>query len=1842
MIFPSCLLGNRVVSLCMKIINSVVVVGLFYGFLTTFSIGHSYLLLLRVQLIEKGTEKKVSATTGFIMGQLMVFISTYYAPLHLALSRPHTITVLAVPYVLFHFFWYINKDFFGYGSTTRNSMRNFSIQCVFLNNLIFPLFNHLILPSSMLARLVNIYMFRCNNKMLFVTSGFVGWLIGHILFMKWLGLIFVWIRQNRSIIWRWNRYLRSNKYLLYVKNLVLDVSELINSMARIFSLLFLISSIYYLGRMPSPILTKKLQEPSKVKKRNVEEEERDVEEEKRDVEEKKRDVEEKKRDVEEKKRDVEEKKRDVEEEERDVEEEERTKKKDKDPFFFNKPLVTLLFDLNRWNRPFRYIKKNQIEGGVRKEMSQYFFDICQSDGKERISFTYPPSLSIFLEMIKRRISPDTLEKSSSNELDNPWVYTNKQKVKNFNNEFLNRIEALDKNKVTFFFNNDFLNRIGVLDKNKVTFFFNNDFLNRIGVRIGVLDKKKSILLDILETRTRLCNDDSKKEYLSQSYDPFLDGSYWITIDQSPSILKDFPSILKDFPSILKDFIEKFGKNRIHDLLLPDTDYHEFEQEINEFEPLSTEIVTDANGQEISRESEEMSKKVPQWSYKLITEIEQESEAFPEEAPDDHEIRTRKPKRVVIFTINPKDLDPSIRNSKASEEPEEVALIRYSQKSDFRRSLIKGSMRAQRRKMGIWLFYQPHAHSPLFLDRIRKFPFFDFDDISGVINRIFRIFRNWVRKGEAFKIVEYTEQQEEKKEENRKGKEVRMEISEAWDDLPWGHAIRGLLLLSHSFFRKYIRLPSFIIAKNIGRMLLLQWPELFEDFEELSQEMHVKCTYNGVPLSETEFPKNWFLDGIQIKILFPFRLKPWHKSNLGSSEKNLMQNSKEDFCFLTVWGREAARPFGSPRKQPSFFKPILKELEKKIRQLPKHYFRARIVFKEKTKLFQQVSKETNNWVIKSLIFITRIIKELSKVNPIRLLRLKEVEVYESSEIKEEKDSIISNQIIHESVNQITSPSWKNSSVTEKKMKDLTDRTSTIRNQVERITKEKKKVTPRINNLSPNKTSYNAKRFEKWQILKRRAAGLIAKLPLFFKSFIQRIYTDIFLSIMNIPRMNTELSLESTKKKSISNNEEEKMNKKKKNPIISTIKKALDYIGNSQIISHLFYELSCVSQAYVFYKLSHQLSNSYKSVLQHQGSPFFLKPEIKAPFETQGMGHSSYEMNHWKTCLRGLRGHYQYDLSQIRWSRLIPEKWRNRVHQRRIAKNENFSKCHSKDQLIHFKKQKKFEVDSLSNQKENFQKYYRYDRYDLFSYQFLNYENKRECCFYRSPFQGNTNQEISYKTAKLFDRLRNFPIKNFLGKIPDMEKTTDPKYLDWKILYFNLRKKHEIESWIIIDTNRNQRKKMRTNNSEKIQKNDLFYLMIPDMIPEINPPNSNGFFDWMGMNEKMLKDLIPNRWFFPEFVFLSNAYKTKPWVIPSKLLLLNLNRNQNSSSTEKEKINDKEKKEKINDKEKKEKINDKEKKEKINDKEKKEKINDKEKGSFLIASNHRNQKEKESTSRGDLESVLPQQKDIKENSERSGMKKGKKKKKKPETELDLFLKRYFLFQLKFGDTLNQRMINNIRTYCLLLRLRDPKKILLASIERRQLGLEIMKVQNLTEFMKKEAFLIEPIRLSGKDGQFIMYQTIGTSLVHKSKYKTKYEEQRYVLKKDFDEAISHNRISRNRDKNHFDLLVPENILSFRRRREFRIQISLNSKNRNDVDRNPVFWNGKNVKNSRQVSHDNNHLDREKNQFKLMKLKHFLWPNYRLEDLACMNRYWFDTNNGSRFSMLRIHLYPRLKIRG
>nr|ATO58853.1 hypothetical chloroplast RF19 [Styphnolobium japonicum f. violaceum] len=1829
MIFQSFILDN-LVSLCMKIINSIVVVGLYYGFLTTFSIGPSYLFLLRARVMEEGTEKKVSATTGFITGQLMMFISIYYAPLHLALGRPHTITLIALPYLLFHFFWNNHKHFLNFGYKKKNSIHNFSIQRIFFNNiffqlLFFQLLNPLFLPSSMLVRLVNIYMFRCNNKLLFLISSFMGWLIGHIFLMKCIGLILVWIQQNNSI--KSNVSIRSNKDIM---------SEFRNCMSQIFIVFLFITCLYYLGRTPSPFFTKKL---SKIQERS-------------EIDKKiKIDVER----TSETAGTKQEQKRSTEEDlspylflEKEKNSYKIDETEDKDIFGFEKPLVTILFDYKRWNRPFRYIKNDRFENVVRNEISQFFFHTCQSDGKERISFTYPPSLSTFLEMMETKMSLFTTEKISYDEFSNYWSSTNEEKIKKLSNEFINRAKVLDK---------------------------------------------KFIPLDILEKQIRLCNDETKTKYLPKIYDPFLNGPY------RGLIKKYFPPPIKN-KTYTKNYI---WINKIHGILLNiNRNYTEFEQKIDTFDrkSLLTEISyflnliskfsgksvsslnfetlylfpeheqikidsfekrikfkllvdttrTDLNDKTIVNRKKcigikEISKKVPRWSYKLIHELEQ---LAGENETGDHEIRSRKAKRVVIFTDNSQNNDTytDTRDTDNPDQKYELALIRYSQQPDFRRDIIKGSIRAQRRKTVTCKLFQTSVHSPLFLDKIDKPSLFSFDIFSPI--KIFFMFKNWMRKKTEFKISDYTEEktkesekkEEDKRKKNEKEEKRRIEIAEAWDSIIFAQVIRGFLLITQSILRKYIILPSLIITKNIVRILLFQFPEWSEDLRDWNREMYIKCTYNGVQLSETEFPKNWLTDGIQIKILFPFRLKPWHRSKLRSTEKEKdpmkKKAQKRDFCFLTIWGMEVRLPFSSsPRNRISFFDPIFKELKKKMKKWKKNFFLVLKVLNERKKLFLNVSKETAKWIIKSILksilFLNEKIKQFS--NPFFLFGFKEI--YELSE--SQKDSTISNNnpMIYESSIPIQSINWTNCSLTENKIKDLNAKTKTIRKQIEKLTKEKQRgfITSEIN-ISSNKTTYDAKRFELkkniWQILQRRNVRLARKSHFFFKFFMERVYIDIFLCIISIPRINVQLFLESTKKrkkKSIYNNEAnaERTDKTNKNRIhfISTIKKSISNIRNTN--SQNSCDVSSLSQAYVFYKLSQtQVINVYKyklrSVFEYRGRSFFIKNEIKDYFfGIQGIFHSKLRhknppdsvMNQWTNWLKG---HYQYDLSHSRWSRLVPQKWRNRINERRVAQNKDLTKCDSyeKTRLILYKKQ---EVDSLTNQKMKLKKQY---GYDLLSYKSINYADKKDSYIYgyRAPFQANKKKAISYnyntRKQKLFDKTGDISIKNYIAEddIIDMEKNLDRKYFDWRILKFCIRNKVDFEAWIDTDYN------------FRIHK-------------EINPSNQNKtFFDWMGLNVEILNRSISNLqfWFFSKFVIFYNAYTSNPWIIPIKFLFFNFNVNKNVKNiTGKKKIID------------------------IFRPSKKKK-------SLELELETRNQAKAEYAGRVDLESSLSnQEKDIEKDYAGSDRKKGKgiKKKKyknKIEAELNFFLRKYLVFQLNWHDSLNQRIINNIKVYCLLIRLINLKEIAIASIQRGELSLDIMMIQNqkdLTlpglrknkEFMKKGILIIEPVRLSRKnDEQFFVYQTIGLSLIHKSKHQINqgYPEKSLVDKKNLYKSITRTRdqkMTENKDKNSYDLLVPENILSARCRRELRILICFNHRNRNSVHRNTRFYNENKVNNCCQVLAKNKDLDRDKK--KLINFKLFVWPNYRLEDLACMNRYWFDTNNGSRFSIVRIHMCPRLKVR-
>ena len=1157
---------------------------------------------------------------------------------------------------------------------------------------------------------------------------------------------------------------------------------------------------------------------------------------------------------------------------------------------------------------------------------------------------------------------------------------------------------------------------------------------------------------------------------------------------------------------------------------------------------------------------EICKKVPRWSYKLMDELEQLGGKV---EADTSQIRSRKGKRVVILTNKDKFFKKyktynDLGDTENTEQKNELALRRYSQQSDFRRDIIKGSIRAQRRKTVTWKFFQKRVHSPLFLDKIEKSLFFSFHSLKSM--KRFFMLNILIRKKPEFQILgdieEKTKKSPKKKEEEQKKENAerkRIEIAEAWDSIIFAQVIRGVFLITQSFIRKYILLPSLIIIKNTIRILFFQIPEWSEDYMDWKREIYIKCTYNGVQLSEREFPQKWLTDGIQIKILFPFRLKPWHKSKIRCNEKKKNEKKKKNFCFLTVWGMEVELPFSSSTKNPfSFFNPILKELKKKKKQFKFFTFLVLKVLSEKFKLFLNIVIEKAKGIIqsileiikKSIVFLTKKKQEFFLNLKYFFIQRKPPKLDELSENK--KDSTIwkNNSKISEATISIQSIKSTNCSLKKKSIKDLNTKRKVVIKKIEKMKKEEKKrglVIPETN-IHSKKTIYDSKRieFEKkiLQIFQRRNISLTKKSHSFFQFLMKKIYIDIFLYIICIPKIQLQLFLDSTKKffnKWLYDNEPNTERSYKTNQsILPFILKLHKYFNNRNANSHNYFDVSFLSQPYVFLNLLQTRIiniNIYKLRLlfQYKKNFFFLKNEIKDSFfGAQGIVHSkrkqnnllNSKLNQWTNWLKN--HYYQYNLSNSSWSKLVSQKWRNRITKCGGAQNKNLTKWDSsgKSPLILYKEQQGVTL------KKKIRKQY---KYDLLSYNFMNYANKKDSYIYRyrSLFQSNKNTKISsnYNTYKkdLFDRISNIFIRNYIAE----------------------------DTFI-----RNRDRKS---------------------------------LDWMRINRKILNRSIcnPEFWFFSKFVIFYNTFRGNSQIIPKKLLYLH--------------------------------------------------------SLYLHSKGNKNVSEKKITRKKKKIDIFRTSK--------------KKPKNNMEAELQFLVRNFFNFHLNWKNFLGQKIFKNVKVYCLLIRLTNLRKITIASIQRGELGLDIMMIQNQTnltlsglrkkknnKLRKKELFVIEPVRLSRKKKkQFFKYKTMGLSLIHKNKRKIdkKYSEKIHVNKKFFDKYITRTKdqkITENKEKENFNLLVPENILSARRRRELRIRICLDPNNRNSMHRNTIFYNENKVQNCFKVLTKKRN---EKEKKKLMNFKIFLWPKYRLEDLACINRYWFNTHNGSRFSIVRIHMYPRVKIR-
>lgn len=856
-----------------KFSSTFILFGLYYGFLTTLPIGPSQLLAIRTFLLE-GNLGGTVAISGSMMGQLIIFLSVYYSPLYIILIKPHILSLLSLYYIFFY--WYRIKDLLSYQSLRPIiSLGDFRVYHLFLDSMIFQLLNPILLPSPILARLLNIFFFRYSNNILFLTSTLLGWFYGQYLFINFSKILLFRIESDSPIL-----------YLL-VKRII----------HRIFSIAILSFSLLHLGRIPVPFITKKIIENFQL-----------------------------------------------------------NFSKREDSLFSQKSWPSLFFDYRQWKRPLRYIENSRFstQSPMKKRVSQYFFNSCLSDGKPRLSFTYLPSVAIFEKTFAKDFNLSTC-----NYFFEDWVKTKGKNREYLYNEFRHRVRFLYSG---FNMTEVMQRKVGLSDFKEKIFTKGYDPL--------LIQSYETISIT---KSSWLVNEKYNKLKKMQKHPFFLEKNNklkdWISKQWKELEYKNFvlpwEPITRDARRILgllinKSKKENFGQNlkqinffdaetKIEPNETNNLSIVNVRKKVNRKSSLSWEFVLNLSPRQKALyfnylETDQSNTLKNYWknlSFGDITRIKNFSSRIDRKFPF-QEFNKEIPRwtpdskndKFDVIAIGVTDIrQRKVKNLgyliKGRDKRRKI-VRRFSQQSDFRRKLVKGSMRARRRKTLIWKMFQLKINSPFFLRIIEK-PIFLLKNSYGHEENLSgsesRFGNNLIKKNENFL--------KEKMKFFGKTKTDRLAIANRWD-FPLAQWGRSWLLIIQSHVRKYFLLPLLIILKNISRLFLFQNPEWNEDWSEWNKEIHIRCTYDGTEVSEKELPEQWLRDGLQIKIIYPFRLKPWYNTKYQSdylkiNSENLSKSIKKrrfHYCYLSAWGFLTDLPFGNMKEQPSFWKPINRELGKK--------------------------------------------------------------------------------------------------------------------------------------------------------------------------------------------------------------------------------------------------------------------------------------------------------------------------------------------------------------------------------------------------------------------------------------------------------------------------------------------------------------------------------------------------------------------------------------------------------------------------------------------------------------------------------------------------------------------------------------------------------------------------------------------------------------------------------------------------------------------------------------------------------------------------------------------------
>nr|YP_010518609.1 Ycf1 [Dryopteris yoroii]UXN85079.1 Ycf1 [Dryopteris yoroii]UXN85255.1 Ycf1 [Dryopteris yoroii]UXN85343.1 Ycf1 [Dryopteris yoroii] len=876
----------------LKSMSPYILFGLYYGFLATLPVGPSQILCIRAFLLG-GNRSGLVSLSGSMLAQLVTISSIYCSPIYILLSKPHLLTVAAIPYTVA--FCLTMNDLPNYQILRPvNSLRDSRVISLFFNSFLFQILNPVLLPNPVLARLTHLFFFRYSNNLIFVVTSFLGWLTGHMAFSYLSKLLLIRVKKDSPII-----------YLL-VKRAIYTT----------FSIVFVANALIYLGRAPVSFWTVKFMNEPHDKEMSFWEiaEYPDF------------------------------------------------------LWWFFKPWPTSFFDPSRGNRGNRFIRnsRSDINSSFYKgKISTYFFKKCLSDGKQRLCIATLPSLSIFEKQLEKSLTITRSHKFERTHFSyRGWILKKLVKNRIFQKELLNRVKLLDTG---FSFSKAMERKIRLIarGKKRVPHVY-DPFVTNLRVRIPVPQTFLTVdELDLtiwnwneLETRKKIrkgrggsiTKKNSIEDWISAENQKLKQGSRnpmpWETLPVRAQRMFQFMfknRVLYDYDvqKILKKIKSPSGPvvtwEEIMNLDPEDRalflTYITQEENCYKFDQIFLSKIFSISGRRrpsTPRKGVCTLHKIDDLGANLARSNELYFDTEFDFPGADGDIRHRK-LRNVGFTF-------------AKGKPRSTKLVkRYARISDFRRKFLKGSMRSRRRKTLLWKTLQEKVRSAFFL-RLVEIPILLQLPVEQLTGSETGKLLTGSKKITGYQFGQQLTPFSLTGKTSSQSKLARSAVA-ARSDIGPIHNGRGYMLVFQSRFRKFVKLPVLIVSKTIGRILLRQNSEWNKDWMKWKKEIHINCTFDGEEFSQDQLPPRWLREGIQVKIAYPFRLKPWHSAgkkkrltpprkkymeaelieDRKSTNKQKLKQKRPRFTYLTALGYQTDIPFGSIQKQPSFWKPVRKEL-----------------------------------------------------------------------------------------------------------------------------------------------------------------------------------------------------------------------------------------------------------------------------------------------------------------------------------------------------------------------------------------------------------------------------------------------------------------------------------------------------------------------------------------------------------------------------------------------------------------------------------------------------------------------------------------------------------------------------------------------------------------------------------------------------------------------------------------------------------------------------------------------------------------------------------------------------